>query len=533
MTTLYDHRGRPISADLKREHAGPDERWRVPITETIASTLTPERLATLMRDADAGDLHAYLTLAEEMEEREPQYRAALSQRKMASTSSDVIVEAASDDPIDVEIADAVRELVHADAFARLRWHMLDAIGKCYSVVEILWDTDGPGGMWWPRDYRWRDPRWFKLDHRTLSALRISDASPEGKPLPQGKFVVHEPMLKSGLPGRGGLARVVAIAYAAKRFAAPQLVRFLEVMGIPARLARYPAHYTDRDRATLLRELRRLGADAAAVIPSDAQIELLEQRGSRGGPSDIVAALEYWDRQISKAVLGQTMTTDDGSSRAQADVHYSVRVDIVQHDNAACAATINRDLIRPFVELNWGRRPKLPRILIRFEEKEDLVAFANSVIPFIDRGLEVDQREIRERLGLSEPEAGAPLLRPSGGASRPPDDEEEDASQRREPPGLRDDGDGANTARHDQILLDRRPPDVIAELLRDALADGERWRDLTAGSIGRLLHAAEAASSYEELRELLDVLELDTDQLEEVLARVMFMARGAGDARDRL
>lgn len=529
MALLFDHRGQPVStADLRREIADPETNTRLtPITDSVASTLTPERLATLMRAADEGDVCAYLTLAEEMEEREPQYRATLSQRKMASASSEAIVEAASDEAIDIEIADGVRELVRDDAFARLRWHMLDALGKCYSITEILWDTDGPNGWWWPRDYRWRDPRWFRLDTRTLSALRLEDGSSEGQPLAPFKFVVHQPMLKSGLPARGGLARVAAIAYAAKRFSAPQLVRFLEVMGIPARYAQYPQGYSDAQRADLLRQVRRLGADAAAVIPEGVELVLLESKGSRGGPADIVTALEYWDRQISKAVVGQTMTTDDGSSKAQSQTHYSVRVDFTQHDNGQSGSTINRDLVRAFVQLNWGPRPRYPRVLIRVEEREDLVAFANAVTPFVDRGLEVDQRQIRNRLGLAEPEEGAPLLRASGGGNslggeEPPEDAPRGAR------GRGDKGEGEN-ARH---ALDRAPPDAIGELLRDALASNERWRDLTAESVGKLLRAAEAASSYRELRDLLDTLELDTDQLEEVLARVMFEARGLGDVRDR-
>ena len=39
----------------------------------VSSGLTPRRLAVLLQQAADGDLQAYLTLAEEMEERDPHY----------------------------------------------------------------------------------------------------------------------------------------------------------------------------------------------------------------------------------------------------------------------------------------------------------------------------------------------------------------------------------------------------------------------------------------------------------------------------
>ncbi|MEQ9080817.1 MAG: DUF935 family protein [Sandaracinaceae bacterium] len=431
MPLLYDHRNQPINeGTLSREHADPEDDWLRPVTDSVADTLTPERLAALMRAADEGDVDSYLTLAEEMEEREPQYRSTLSQRKFAVCSSQIVVEAASDDAGDVERADAVRELSRQDAFHQLLLHMQDALGKCYSITEILWNTDGPGRMWWPGDYRWRDPRWYRLDSRTLCALRLQDANLEGTELPPAKYVVHHPHLKSGLPARGGLARIVAIAYAAKRFSAPHLVRFLEVMGIPARIGKYPKDgYTTADKRDLLRNLRRLGSDASAIVPEGVTVELLEARG-RGGPAEFVTALNFWDSQISKAVVGQTMTTDAGSSKSQSETHYAVRLDFTQHDNRQTSATLNRDLVRPFIDLNFGPQERYPRILLHVEQAEDTVAFATAVSQLVDRGLRVDQREVRRRLGLSEPEEGAELL--ASGVGRGPHGADEGAEGEPDP-----------------------------------------------------------------------------------------------------
>lgn len=435
MALLYDSRGRELDlAALRKEHADAERNNRLqPATESVASTLTPERLATLIRAADEGDLDAYLTLAEEMEEREPQYRSTLSQRKFAVCSSEVVVKPASSSAEDVRLADEVRELVEEDAFQRFVFHLQDALGKCYSIVELIWDTEREDGRWWIEDYRWRDPHWYRLDTRTLSALRLEDGSADGEPLPPYKYAVHHPLLKSGLPARGGLARLVAIAYVAKRYTTPQLVRFLEVMGIPARIARYEG-LNEAERNDLLRQLRKLGTDAAAIIPKSVDIELLESKG-RGGPAEFVTALNWWDAQISKAVVGQTMTTDAGASRSQSDTHYSVRIDFTQHDNRQTSATINRDVVVPFILLNHGPQKRYPKVLLRCEEAEDVAAWSTAVTQFVDRGLAVDQREVRAKLGLSEPKEGAPLLEPGVGAGPqgPKDKGAEDPSPEPEDP----------------------------------------------------------------------------------------------------
>ena len=56
--------------------------------------------------------------------------------------------------------------------------------------------------------------------------------------------------------------------------------------------------------------------------------------------------EYIDRQVSKAVLGQTLTSDlprGAGSRAAAQVHDGVRRDILGADARRPAATLTRDL----------------------------------------------------------------------------------------------------------------------------------------------------------------------------------------------
>lgn len=518
--TLYDHNGRPVSlASLGRVHADPArDPWLTPLREEVASQLSPERLGSLLRAADDGDPIAYLTLAEEIEERELHYSAVLRQRKAGVTAAQVAVEAASDQADHRRHADAVREITRKPCFDQLLFHMQDALGKGYSVVEQLWDTSGR--LWWPRAYEWRDPTWFRLDPRTLEIVGLHDGTPEGTPLPPFKYVIHMPHLKSGAAVRGGLARPATIVYVLKRFTLQQMARFLEVYGIPVRLGRYPAQTPEGDKRELLVALRRIGSDAAAIIPDNVSVEFLDgQRGGRGGGAEgFIGAARFWDEQLSKLVLHQTMTTEAGASRSQSETHDHVRAGAALHDCRMSSGTINRDVTRPFIDINFGPQERYPRITISIIEADELSAWAGAVVSFVDRGLNVDQRHIRARLGLAEPEPDAVLLTPPpmgfhdpSGAKPTPGPEEDDEEED-------DEGEPGDHAMH------RR--ELVAELLGEALAEGGRWRELSAGSVERVLHAVAAAQSYDELRELLEQLELDTEDLEHVLAGVMTQARGA-------
>lgn len=421
MPTLYDHRGEPIrTSDLRREHSAP--RWgttRSPSRTSQASSLTPSRLGSLLRRADEGDTEAYFTLAEEVEERDGHYRSVISTRKLGVAGADAIVEAASDGARDQRVADAVREsIVGQPWFEGVCTDALDALGKGVSILEILWQTSA--SQWAPVGAEWRDPRWFLWDRDAFTQpLLPTEANPLGEPLAPAKYIVHTPKLKSGIPIRGGLARTAVAGLMLKSYSLRDWSAFIETFGMPLRLGRYDKNATEDEKATLLQAVMNIGADAAAIVPSSMKIDFQDARGTTGAEKLFAAHADWWDRTVSKLVLGQTMTADSGSSRAQAQVHNEVRLDLRKADGRALAATLNRDLVAPFVALNYGPRVRPPRIRFAIEAPEDLVAYMKAVTSYVDLGGEVEASVVRDKLGLPDPKPGAVLLRPRSGASAQP------------------------------------------------------------------------------------------------------------------
>lgn len=435
MVLLYDGKGNeaPSAASLRREHA-PDNAGMFGAGETgaVAKYLSPVRLGNLLRNASAGDHVSYLTLAEEMEERDLHYKSVLFQRKALIAGAPVVIEPAIEGEEDADQHKALLALTKRDTFWQLVFDLMDAVGKGLSVVEIIWDTDAHSGRWEPVGYRWRDQRRYKVDPLTGGGLRLRDGTAEGVPLPPHKYLVHTPRLKNGRPIRGGVAYSAAMAFLFKTYTVRDMHRFLEVAGIPARLGRVPdADWNDKVNgpakiARFLRAIQKIGSHAAGVVPKSFDVEFLKAATGEGAAGFIRVA-SWWDQQVSKGVLGQTMTTDDGSSKSQATVHDGVRYDIAAFDARAVSTTINRFLVRPYLDLNWGPQEVYPRLSVTVREKHALEAWVKAVGVAADRGVEIGQAFVRERMGIPDPKPGEALLSPSAsqprgaGANRPGDD----------------------------------------------------------------------------------------------------------------
>lgn len=411
MATLVDQHGRPIRKEqLTEELAAPSMAGvRTVWTSAVTSGLTPQRLASLLQGAAEGDAHDYLTLAEEMEERDLHYRCEISKRKLAVSSLPVTVEAYSDSGHDVMLADAVRALVRRSGFRGLVKDLLDALGKGYSVAEIIWQR---GAKWWPEEYRWRDQRFFTFDRESRQQLRLLDEADmaNGVPLAPYKFIVHLPHLKTGIPIRGGLARVAAWSYLCKNYDVKDWLAFVEVFGMPLRVGKYGAGANDKDINVLKMAVANLGSDAAAVIPQSMQIEFVES-GKRGGGEDIFKKLADWlDDQVSKGILGQTASSSGTPGRLGDDkLQAEVRDDIRDDDAVQLAETLNLCLVKPFIDLNFGPQENYPELIIKALEQEDVKTLADALEKLVPLGLRVEQSVVRDKIGLPDPADGAELL----------------------------------------------------------------------------------------------------------------------------
>lgn len=414
---LLDARGQPVKkAELKTEVSRATIGGvRSPITGYPADGLNPNRLANILREADAGDAIRYLELAETIEERDGHYLGVLGTRRRAVSQMQITVEAGDDTPEAEADAKIVRDWLNRGELTEELFDILDAIGKGYSMTEILWDTSE--GQWMPERLEYRDPRWFRFDRHDLKTpLMLGDHGQE-LPLPAFKFIFAQIKAKSGITLRSGLARTAAWLWMFGAFVQRDWAIFTQTYGQPLRVGKFGPGASEADKDTLFNAVSNIAGDCAAIIPESMAIEFIENK-TVGASSDLyLKRADFLDQQKSKMVLGQTGTTDSvtgglGSGKEHREVQKSIQT----ADGRALAAILNRDLIRPWFLLNDARKTVFPRLKIEEPEAEDLKAFAESVFGFVDRGGEVDQGEFRDKFGLSDPKEGAKLLRPAGAAA---------------------------------------------------------------------------------------------------------------------
>lgn len=417
---LTDRWGNPVQRTaLTTEVGGPTTTGvRSPISGYPGDGLNPLRLAEILRAADHGDPVRYMELAEVIEERDPHFLGVIGTRKRAVSQLDITVDAASEDAHDVMLADMVREWLKRDELQQELFHMMDCVSKGYSGTEIIWDTSER--QYQPTELKYRDPRIFRFDRLDLTTpMMIGDTGRE-EPLPAFKFIFADIPAKSGLPLRSGLARVAMWGWMFKAFTARDWAIFTQTYGQPLRVGKWQPGASDKDKDTLFRAVANIAGDCAAIIPDTMSIDFIESK-SIGASGDLFQKrVDHLDQQISKAVLGQTATTDAiAGGHAVGQEHRLVQEDIETADAMALAAILNRDLIRPWIQLEHGPQKRYPRLRIARAKTEDLDRLAGALDKMVRLGMEVEEAEVRSRFGFAQPKAGARLLKPVSGPIDPP------------------------------------------------------------------------------------------------------------------
>ena len=313
--------------------------------------------------------------------------------------------------------DVAGAIVDRDELADELFDILDALGKGYSFTEIIWETSER--QWRPARLEWRDPRWFRFERRDLATPVLLDEGGREIPLPPFKFIVARMKAKSGLVLRSGLARVAAWGWMFKAYTQRDWAIFAQTYGQPLRVGKFGPNATAEDKATLFRAVANIAGDCAAIVPQGMEIDFIESKNVGPGSDLYEKRADWLDRQISKAVLGQTTTTDAVSGgHAVSQEHRLVQEDIERADARVLQGILNRDLIRPWVDLEFGPQKRYPRLRIARPEAEDLKQLAESLNILVPLGVRVSMSDIRDRFGLADPGPEDEILRPMAPSSPP-------------------------------------------------------------------------------------------------------------------
>ena len=367
--------------------------------------LTPRRLVSILREADDGSLGQAMQLFEEMEEKDAHLFAVASKRRLGLTGLEWSIVSAADrvEGVDRTISDEAagycREVLsRIDTLEEVLQHLSLAIGRNISIAEIIWDRrDGEVTVC---DLAPVDFARIVFDDIDQPRVLMDDFDHEGEALTPNKFIVHTPHSVSGHPARGGLLRATALAFLGKNLALKDWMIFAELFGMPVRIGRYEPTATPDEKRELLDMLESLGSRSAGIFSRAVQLELVEAgRGKTPPPYENL--LGFLNREISKAWLGQTLTTEaEGASLAASRIHDEVRRDLRTDDIRKEGRTIRRDLLGPLARFRFGPDVPVPFFARHVARPRDLGELTNVIDSAVNRlGMRVPSDFAHSALGL--------------------------------------------------------------------------------------------------------------------------------------
>lgn len=237
----------------------------------------------------------------------------------------------------------------------------------YKFMEIMWERRN--GYVIPATVSGKPPQWFSFDDQNRPRFRTR-GSLTGELLPERKFLIatHEADYENpyGFASLSSCFWPVAFKRGGMKFWAT----FTEKYSMPYIIGKTPRGTDKAQVGDLLNMLDEMVQDAVAVIPDDSSVEIIT--GSDKGSVDIYERLcHFCNAEISKALLGQTLTTEvgDNGSYAAGKVHQDVRADIIESDADMLTEQLNQ-LIRWVIDYNFRDVNDYPEIIFYYPEDVD-------------------------------------------------------------------------------------------------------------------------------------------------------------------
>ncbi len=295
-----------------------------------------------------------------------QVYSAFQQRRLAVIKHETEVIAGGTSKKDEMAAEFIRDIIKNLQWEKICKQMLYGRHYGFAVGEAMWTRDGRHIRLDNIKVRNRSRFAFDVDYK-LKLLTQHD--PLGEAMPDYKFwVTTTGSSHHDEPYGVGLGRALYWPVTFKREVMSLWLIAQEAFGSPIAVGKYPDETQAPEQKTLLEACQSLRDGVGIVIPSEMDIQLLQSTWS--GRVDFPILYQELRQSISRIIIGQTMTSDSGSSESQANVHMEVRQDLVGADALMLDASFNMSIVKWLTEWNYpGAKP--PKVKRNTESQIDL------------------------------------------------------------------------------------------------------------------------------------------------------------------
>ena len=400
------HRGEPVYfPPFIRPDQGPDEfRWQRVVTSdpreawylALPNKLLPRQVEQIKRAGLGGDLWQQWQLEALMSDSWPMYRKCAHEVRQAVAGSRWIVRpyaAEGEEPTAKaeEKAALVRRSLVAmkpdrfsdeKGFRGLVYNLCDALLNGISMCELLWNKqpDATGALL-PRAATWIHPRHYTFsDAGKVSILGNSDVGStlqfNGRPnqldMSQPdmllKFMCAQYSSRSGSALAGGLVRPLAPWWSYWIYGREWIAVMAQKHGTPFLKGKYQSgSMTDTELSKLEGRLRDAGANNYALIPSNAELEVVAAQ-TLGADNPIVSLMRQADEAPQYLLLGQTGTTTATPGKlGNDDAHGDVKKEHIQALAEWAGSVLTEQWATAVLVANYGDDEECPTIEADFTE----------------------------------------------------------------------------------------------------------------------------------------------------------------------
>lgn len=293
--------------------------------------------------------------------------------------------------------------------------MLDRIFLGIAVGELLWPPDRCEPVFVRLDpqflvYKWYEDRWYYRAEGGEILITPGD----------GRWILFASSYIA--PWRHGLWPSLGRAFISKDHAFHYRESYSGSLAHPARVGTHPAGASDGQADKLLSDLENWGPNASFIAPPGYGVELVESNGR--GYEVFAQTIATCDTEFQLSLAGQTVTTSGGSGFFNAQIHATIRGDLIQQDAHQLAYTINSQGLAPIINILYGGDAQVA-IAWDTTPPKDLKGDADAMTAMIavienaqrvlaGDGFKIDVREMatRYQVPLLPIDGGAPAL-PAG------------------------------------------------------------------------------------------------------------------------
>lgn len=211
------------------------------------------------------------------------------------------------------------------------------------------------------------------------------------------------LLYVGNPRQIGALAEIAFWVIIKRNDVGDWAQFAEIFGQPMREGTYDA-WDDNARQKLIKDIMALGSSPVFIHPEGTKINLIES-SQKGSTCDVYERLAtFCNSEISKRVLGSTLTTEVGDKGTQAlgTVHQEGEQDITFFVKRRLLNILNYDVTETFT--NLGINTTNGKFSFVPPKKKDLTAKIEIDCKLKNQiGLPIDDDYFYEEYGIPKPD----------------------------------------------------------------------------------------------------------------------------------